>query len=71
MTVVYPIDCPAGWHIIGRTPVELFSLSSTPPAKLAPGDTIRFAPVSRSDYDDLEAAVQRSEWRLEAEEDRS
>jgi inhibitor of KinA len=64
MTVIYPTECPAGWHVIGRTPARLFSLDETPPARLMPGDIVHFVPISRSDYDELEIASQRSDWQL-------
>jgi KipI family sensor histidine kinase inhibitor len=41
-TAVYPQETPGGWHIIGRTPVSFFDVNATPPALVAPGDTIRF-----------------------------
>ncbi len=46
-TGVYPIDIPGGWNLIGRTPVKLFRPASDPPTLLLPGDTVRFAPISR------------------------
>jgi KipI family sensor histidine kinase inhibitor len=45
-TGIYPRESPGGWQIIGRTPLELFDGGRTPPALLAPGDTVRFVPVS-------------------------
>jgi KipI family sensor histidine kinase inhibitor len=44
-TGIYPRESPGGWQIIGRTPLELFDAGKTPPALLAPGDTVRFLPV--------------------------
>ena len=44
-TGIYPRESPGGWQIIGRTPLELFDAGKTPPALLAPGDTVRFIPV--------------------------
>jgi KipI family sensor histidine kinase inhibitor len=44
-TGIYPRESPGGWQIIGRTPLELFDAGKTPPALLAPGDTVRFVPV--------------------------
>lgn len=39
---VYPQATPGGWHLIGRTAEELFSLERDPPALLAVGDRVRF-----------------------------
>ncbi len=45
-TGIYPIDSPGGWRIIGYTPLKLFDVQRTPPFLVAPGDTVRFTPVS-------------------------
>lgn len=45
-TGVYPFDSPGGWQIIGRTPLKLFQPDRDPPSLLAPGDRVRFAPIS-------------------------
>jgi KipI family sensor histidine kinase inhibitor len=55
---VYPWASPGGWHLLGRTPVRLFNLADAArPALLAPGDTLRFAPVSRDEFECLAADV--------------
>lgn len=41
-TGVYPWASPGGWHLIGRTEVALFDLENDPPARLVPGDRVRF-----------------------------
>jgi KipI family sensor histidine kinase inhibitor len=43
-TVVYPFDSPGGWRLIGRTAVALFDPAADPPARIAPGDRVRFVP---------------------------
>ena len=45
-TIIYPQDSPGGWHIIGRTPLKMFDPSRASPALLAPGDCLRFVPIS-------------------------
>ena len=45
-TGVYPIDSPGGWQIIGRTTTALFEVNSASPFLLAPGDRVKFVPVS-------------------------
>lgn len=55
-TCIYPIECPGGWHIIGRTAVPLFDAHRDQPALLTPGDMVRFVPVGRDVYDDMLAA---------------
>jgi KipI family sensor histidine kinase inhibitor len=41
-TGVYPYAIPGGWHLIGRTSVELFDPMREPPAVFAAGDRVRF-----------------------------
>ena len=45
-TGVYPLDAPGGWHIIGRAGVTPFEPERVPPSLFAPGDEVRFVPVS-------------------------
>ncbi|WP_237173275.1 5-oxoprolinase subunit PxpB [Paracandidimonas lactea] len=49
-TMIYPNESPGGWHILGRTPVVLFDPQRDPATLLAPGDTVRFRPISASEY---------------------
>jgi len=53
LSVIYPIESPGGWHILGRTPCVLFDTAAASPALLAPGDRVRFRPVTRAEYDTL------------------
>jgi inhibitor of KinA len=49
-TGVYPIDSPGGWQIIGRTPLALFDPSTSAPARLTPGDSVRFVPIDADEF---------------------
>lgn len=66
---VYPWQSPGGWHLLGRTPVRLFDLEDAiRPALLAPGDAVRFTPVSHEEFLRLEADVatgkkNRRDWQ--------
>jgi inhibitor of KinA len=43
---VYPWQSPGGWHLLGRTTVQMFDANNVErPALLAPGDTVRFVRV--------------------------
>lgn len=42
---VYPSVSPGGWHLLGHTEAELWSLDRDPPALLAPGTRVRFVEV--------------------------
>ncbi len=67
LSVIYPVESPGGWRIIGRCPAPLFSLDSDPPALLGPGDKLRFEPVTRAEYDRLKEAAEQGEWRPQPE----
>ncbi len=42
---IYPSPTPGGWNLIGTTPVRLFDPADDPPARLRPGDVVRFVPA--------------------------
>ncbi len=42
---VYPRESPGGWQLIGRSPTVMWDVRRDPPATLAAGDRVRFAPV--------------------------
>lgn len=47
-TGIYPRETPGGWHIIGRTTLDLFNpLREDAPSLLAAGDTVKFKPVDK------------------------
>lgn len=50
MSGIYPAELPGGWRIIGRTPLLLFDPRREPPAYLAPGDSVRFEPISVTEW---------------------
>lgn len=49
-TMIYPNLSPGGWHIIGATPLTLFDPTQEPATLLAPGDTVRFVPISPTEF---------------------
>lgn len=56
LAVIYPLDTPGGWHIVGRTPVRVYDRRRPEPVFFAANDKVRFLPVSRREHDALEAA---------------
>ena len=54
--IIYPLDCPGGWNVIGRTPAPMFDASAAEPALLAPGDEVRFVPITLAEYEKLAAS---------------
>ena len=49
-TGVYPQDSPGGWRLIGRTPLRLFAPERQEPLLYAPGDSIRFQPITLEEF---------------------
>lgn len=45
-TGIYPIASPGGWHLIGRTPLRLFTPETDPPTLLRIGDRVRFREIT-------------------------
>ncbi|RAO76540.1 5-oxoprolinase subunit PxpB [Dyella jiangningensis] len=56
-TGIYPQALPGGWQLIGRTPLTLFDLASTPPSLLQPGDRVRFRAIDAREYERLAKTV--------------
>jgi inhibitor of KinA len=52
-TAIYPLATPGGWHIIGRTPLQLFTPAASPPSLLNAGDTVRFRPITAQEFSAL------------------
>jgi KipI family sensor histidine kinase inhibitor len=54
--VVYPYAIPGGWNVIGRTPLTVFDARRGAPSLFAPGDRVRFRPVTRAEFERLREA---------------
>jgi inhibitor of KinA len=52
-TGIYPINCPGGWQIIGKTPWKIFDTHPNKLAKFKVGDQVQFFPISKKEFDDL------------------
>lgn len=51
-TGIYPADSPGGWQLIGRTPLSLFFPDRTPPTLLRVGQTVKFIPIGKRQFDE-------------------
>ncbi|WP_233171607.1 5-oxoprolinase subunit PxpB [Dyella sp. ASV21] len=54
-TGVYPQALPGGWQVIGRTPLSLFDMRAESPARLCPGDGVRFRAIDQAEFARLSA----------------
>jgi len=61
---IYSVESPGGYWIIGRTPLRLYDPEVADPVLLKPGDTVRFRPVDRAEYDRIADAVAAHAFRL-------
>ena len=52
-SAIYPSPTAGGWHLIGRCPLRLFNPDRSPPALMTEGDTIRFEPIDKAQFDRL------------------
>lgn len=52
------IECPSGWHILGRTPVRSYAPERDPAFLLGAGDEVVFEPVDASRWDMLDREAQ-------------
>jgi KipI family sensor histidine kinase inhibitor len=53
LTCIFPLETPCGWHLIGRTPVNLWPGDTDPGSLLAPGDKVIFEPISFESFESL------------------
>ena len=56
-TGIYPFDSPGGWQLIGRTPLRLFDPTAEAPARLRPGDRVRFHAIDHDEYRRIQAEL--------------
>jgi KipI family sensor histidine kinase inhibitor len=52
-TGIYPMESPGGWHILGRTPINLFSPDQDPPMWASIGDRINFIQISGEEMNEV------------------
>lgn len=63
-TGIYPQDSPGGWHVIGNTPIQIFNASEDPPCKIRAGDKVKFKPISKDVYLDIQKQVEAKSFEL-------
>lgn len=61
-TGIYPIDSPAGWQLIGRTAVNLYTPLEDPPVLLEAGNYVRFVPVDEAEYLEIRDKIAKDEY---------
>ncbi|MFA5906812.1 MAG: 5-oxoprolinase subunit PxpB [Desulfobacula sp.] len=61
-TGIYAVESPGGWQLIGRTPLQLFNPERKPEFIFQAGDTIKFVPVSKDEYEKIAKAVEEGRY---------
>ena len=64
LSVIYPLESPGGWHLIGATPVRLFDPQAVRPSLLSPGDKVKFNPVTDREFQTIRAAVEAGDFEV-------
>jgi inhibitor of KinA len=49
-TGIYPLPSPGGWHIIGRSPVQVFNRNRKDTVLFSPGDKIKFYSITEDEF---------------------
>jgi inhibitor of KinA len=52
-TGIYPVACPGGWRVLGRTPWRIFEPTAAEPFRFRPGDLVRFVAVESDAFEKL------------------
>lgn len=67
-TGIYPVASPGGWQLIGKTPVLVYDKNRQEPILYKSGDYIRFIPITRQEYYEIEKEVENGSYSVETEE---
>ncbi|MFI8378264.1 5-oxoprolinase subunit PxpB [Leeuwenhoekiella sp. NPDC079379] len=68
-TGIYPKSSPAGWQIIGNSPINLFDVNAEKPSIFEAGDRIKFHPISKQEYDQINDEIDNGNFQLNPEID--
>lgn len=52
-TAVYPCETPGGWHLIGRSPIDMLTLCEDRSSGIVVGDSIKFEAIDRNTFIEL------------------
>ena len=47
---IYTFESPGGWNIIGKTPLDLFSIKKKETSLLSPGDSVKFKSITKEGF---------------------
>lgn len=58
-TGIYPIDCPGGWNLIGKSPVEVYRPDREEPFFIRTGDRLEFVPISITEFFEIKKQLEK------------
>lgn len=64
-TGIYPNSSPAGWNIIGNSPLEFFNAKANHPCFAQAGDKIQFIPIDINAYRKIKEEIQSKTYSIE------
>ena len=64
LTIIYAVPNPTGWHVVGRTPVEIFDLAREEPILFKPGDKVNLRRIVRDEFDALSEQVDEGSFDM-------
>jgi inhibitor of KinA len=66
-TGIYTLDSPGGWNIIGRSPLQFFDVTKSPPNRVQAGDWIRFFSISKAEFQEIETRDKKGKYVIKTE----
>ena len=60
-SVIYPLDSPGGWNLIGKVPIWIFDQRRDDPILFRPGDRVSFKRIDEDEFAALEAKSAKGE----------
>ena len=60
-----PFDQPCGWNVVASTPLNVCDYTKKDPFLAHAGDWVKYQPVSRKEYDQIRADVERGTYKVE------
>ncbi len=58
---IYPFRSPGGWHVIGRTPMNIVNYKLSKPWRLDYGARVQFYPISSTDFNQMRDAYEKTD----------
>lgn len=69
-TGIYPMSSPAGWRLIGCTPVRPYDARRRKPILYEAGDYIQFVPIDEEEYTRIEIAIEAGNYECPVVEEK-